>query len=219
MVSVPLKGVNHLFFCAVALTTTIRVNTQVGVYRLLTLMTGCYCVFIQGAYGDLINATEFHMARQFYNSDDVIDSRDVIARLEELEDEHTALREALQEAIETRNEALAERPDVIHTDLEQEISKTTNALIDWRVDNQEELNSLRALAEEASGSPDWQYGETLIRESYFQDYAMQLAEDIGAVKGDEGWPLNCIDWEKAARELKYDYFAVDFDGVTYYVRS
>ena len=32
------------------------------------------------------------------------------------------------------------------------------------------------------------------------------------------WPLYCIDWEYAARELKHDYTSVDFDGVTYWVR-
>jgi seryl-tRNA synthetase len=159
------------------------------------------------------------MARNFDNSDDVIDSRDVIERLTELRDEITELREALETAVEERDAASAERPDVIHADLEGAVSAAVAAVSDWNDDNAEELAALQSLADEASGSPDWEYGETLIRESYFQDYAMQLAEDIGAVKGDEGWPLNCIDWEKAARELKYDYFSVDFDGVTYLIRS
>lgn len=30
------------------------------------------------------------------------------------------------------------------------------------------------------------------------------------------WPYNCIDWEKAANELKQDYSTVDFEGETYY---
>ena len=29
----------------------------------------------------------------------------------------------------------------------------------------------------------------------------------------------CIDWAQAARELRMDYTSVDFDGVTYWIRS
>ena len=38
-----------------------------------------------------------------------------------------------------------------------------------------------------------------------EDYAQQLAEDTGAIDEDARWPHNCIDWERAARELSYDY--------------
>ena len=112
------------------------------------------------------------------NNDDVIDSRDVIARIEELE------------GMEGRDD-----------------------------DETAELTALTALAEEASGyAADWRYGETLIRDSYFEDYAEQLAEDLDLIPKDARWPATCIDWEKAARELRMDYTAVDFDGVTYWVR-
>jgi len=82
-----------------------------------------------------------------------------------------------------------------------------------------ELAALKALAEEASGTPDWKYGDILIRDSYFREYAKQLAEDCGMVDANASWPNTCIDWERAARELQYDYTSVDFDGVTYWVRS
>ncbi len=83
----------------------------------------------------------------------------------------------------------------------------------------EELAALVALAEDAEGyCEDWRFGMTLIRESYFEDYAYELANDIGAINNDYGWPLNCIDWEQAARELQQDYTSLDFDGVTYYGR-
>jgi len=89
-----------------------------------------------------------------------------------------------------------------------------------RTDEEEtELKALQELAEEASGSPDWTHGETLIRDSYFEDYARELADDIGAVDKNAGWPNNCIDWEKAADELKADYMCVDFDGVEYWIRG
>ena len=59
----------------------------------------------------------------------------------------------------------------------------------------------------------------LIADSYFTEYAQQLAEDIGAINPNASWPNNCIDWEHAARELQYDYSAVDIDGDRYWIRS
>jgi len=85
--------------------------------------------------------------------------------------------------------------------------------------DEEDQKAFEALAAEAEGSPDWPHGETLIRDSYFEDYARELAEDTGMIKGDEEWPLRHIDWEAAADELKQDYFSVDFDGVEYWIRS
>lgn len=117
------------------------------------------------------------------NHDDVIDSRDVIRRIEELEE----IRDDEQGGFDE--------------------------------DEQEELDALTALAEEASASPDWEDGETLIRASYFEEYAQELADDIGAVPNDARWPLTCIDWKKAARELSYDYTIIDFGGEQYYIRA
>ena len=125
------------------------------------------------------------MANAIDNSLDVIDSRDVIARIEELESELCPSDES---------------------------DGTDNA-------EREELATLVALADEASGyAADWQYGETLIRDSYFEEYAQELAEDVGAIDSNATWPNNCIDWERATRELQMDYSAVDFDGVTYWIR-
>ena len=86
-------------------------------------------------------------------------------------------------------------------------------------DEIEERAALVALAEQAEGyAADWQYGEQLIRDSYFKDYAMELAEDIGAVDANASWPNTCIDWDQAARELQMDYTSVEFAGVTYLIR-
>lgn len=123
------------------------------------------------------------MPNPINNSMDVIDSRDVIARIEELENDR-----------DDKNVGL----------LEIEVA---------------ELEALTALAAESSEyTPDWQYGATLIRDSYFEDYAQELAEDIGAIDSNATWPNNCIDWERATRELQMDYTEVDFDGVTYWIR-
>jgi antirestriction protein len=37
------------------------------------------------------------------------------------------------------------------------------------------------------------------------DFAQRLAEETGAITYSEKWPLKCIDWDAAARELMFDY--------------
>lgn len=127
--------------------------------------------------------------QEITNTQDIIDSRDVIARIAELEDERDAL-ETVDE-LEGFNES----------------------------DSGMELQALQALADEADDSPDWRHGEALIRDSYFEEYARELAEDIGAVDRNATWPNQFIDWEAAADALKQDYMSVDFDGVEYWIRA
>ena len=50
---------------------------------------------------------------------------------------------------------------------------------------------------------------TAIHVDYFEEYARELAEDIGAVQADADWPLRHIDWAAAAEELKADYSEFD----------
>lgn len=38
-----------------------------------------------------------------------------------------------------------------------------------------------------------------------QDFAQSMAEELGLIKENVGWPYTCIDWEFAAKELMYDY--------------
>ena len=63
------------------------------------------------------------------------------------------------------------------------------------------------------------YDCTLIPERDFKEYAQELAEEIGAIPDDVSWPMTCIDWERAARELLMDYTSVTYDGTDYYIRS
>ena len=44
-------------------------------------------------------------------------------------------------------------------------------------------------------------GEFRSNEAFAQD----MAEQLGAIDKNASWPNDCIDWEKAARELMYDY--------------
>ena len=128
--------------------------------------------------------------RSVDNGQDILDSRDVIARIDELESEISDN---------------ADLPEDEQADMEEEKA---------------ELKALQALAEKGEGSADWPHGETLIRDSYFTDYAQDLASDLyGEEIDDAHWPFDCIDWEQAASALQQDYTSVDFDGVTYWIRS
>ena len=47
------------------------------------------------------------------------------------------------------------------------------------------------------------------------DFAHSIAEETGAINKNANWPMNCIDWEQAAKELMYDYC----EDSGYYFRS
>lgn len=128
-----------------------------------------------------------------YEGADVIDSRDAIERIAELR--------------EARPTTLPDRPT------------NDDEWSDWTEDDEDELNKLLALEEEASGCADWQYGEALIADHYFMEYAQDLAEDIGAINKDAAWPACHIDWDAAADALKADYTSVEYGSTTYWIRS
>lgn len=58
----------------------------------------------------------------------------------------------------------------------------------------------------------------MIHEDYFENYAMQLAEDLGLLEESAAWPACHIDWGAAADSLKMDYTEVEFDGNAYFIR-
>lgn len=159
------------------------------------------------------------MPRDISNSDDVIDSRDVIARIDELQDERESLVETLEDAKEAVAEVFFQDQDGEPTSaMRAAVTDAQAALAAWDADNLEELKALQALADEAEGyADDWQHGVTLIRDSYFTDYAQELCEDIGDVPKDLPHYIE-IDWNATARNIQADYTSVEFDGVTYWVR-
>ncbi len=160
------------------------------------------------------------------NSADVIDSRDVIARIEELEAERTAapIHEACRHCgldIEGSEDDFDWRDrgnnskcnDGNH---DHEPPEGTKGELDE--DDTAELAALKAFAEEAEGyCEDWTYGATLVRESYFVDYCRELVADIGDMPR-EMPSYVVIDWEATAKNIAADYTEVDFDGVAYLVR-
>lgn len=140
-----------------------------------------------------MNMSEESTAWKFDGLEDIIDSRDIVERIEELE---AFTEDNPEEACteEGRNRA-------------------------------RELKALKALEAEASSSPDWNYGETLIRESYFEEYIEQLIDDcypeVSKALSSGEWPMRHLklDIEDAANEAKADYFDVEFNGSTYLIRG
>lgn len=39
-----------------------------------------------------------------------------------------------------------------------------------------------------------------------EDFAEELATELGYMDNGSSWPHNCIDWQSAARDLMYDYY-------------
>jgi len=110
--------------------------------------------------------------------------------------------------------------DIIDSrDIQERIDELESLMENEDIDEEEkeELHKLQEFKDAADAS-EWDYGVTFIHEGYFEEYARELAEDIGAISRNEQWPANCIDWEQAADELKIDYTSAEFDGETYYFR-
>lgn len=143
------------------------------------------------------------------NTDDYIDVRDVIERFEELR-------------TEAYDAFVAENPTAADCALVDE-DYSPDGPAPWSSDP-DEYKALAALLEDLNGyggdhqwEGDW-YPATLVRDSHFEDYARELAEEIGAIPRDYSWPTSHIDWEAAARALQMDYSSVEFQGVTYWYR-
>ncbi|UTU07719.1 hypothetical protein CcrC1_gp528 [Caulobacter phage C1] len=141
----------------------------------------------------------FYPSSDISNSDQTIDSRDVIKRVDELQ---AAFDDAEID------------PDQVLADDELDLGKDAEEIRDAA----QELKALKDFAEEGENyAADWTSGETLIRESYFVEYAEQLCKDIGDLPDNIPGYL-AIDWEKTANNIKADYSEIEFDGVTYLVR-
>lgn len=150
-------------------------------------------------------------------TEDIIDSRDVIETVNEAEVEIEDAREEVEDTAEAL--AAEEKREDTCADM---ISELRHALKVARANLEAlilEYQPLFDFASEFKGyAADYEHGEAAIRDSYFVEYAEQMAEDIGAIGRNMSWPLNHIDWDAAADELKSDYTAIEFDGVTYWVR-
>ena len=120
------------------------------------------------------------MSNKPTNTDDTIDSRDVIERIEELSEP-----------------------------IDGEGCEDTCA------DYPEEYNALQAFAKQFEDyADDYHYGATAIRESYFDQAMDELIDDCYEMPEIPCFMTVTLDYDM----LMQDYSAIDFNGVTYYVR-
>ena len=90
--------------------------------------------------------------------------------------------------------------------------------IDREPDDQEELDALYALQDDAECLDDWEHGATFIRDDYFSDYVEELLKEVGYIPGDlPSWVV--IDWDETADNMQADYTDFEFMGTTYWARS
>ena len=130
-------------------------------------------------------------------SADYIDVRDIIARVLELRDERDEYNEKM---------GSPDAWDGVPGGEPEELAMLEDIL--------SELAGYGG-AEEFEG--DW-YPVELVADSYFQEYAQNLAEDCGMVDTNARWPMNCIDWKQAACELQMDYTYILIHDTTYWYR-
>lgn len=79
-------------------------------------------------------------------------------------------------------------------------------------DETEELEALEEAIESISAS------SYLIHEDKLGEYAEDYAQNALGLKIDQ-WPLNYVDWDEAAEELRTDMTSVEFGEDTYYRRD
>jgi hypothetical protein len=113
----------------------------------------------------------------------------------------------IDEVLERKNEL----EDIIN-DIDEQYTA------DEQADAQEELDEIENFEIELGMDLTIasQNGVYFIAEHDFTQYAEELANDIGAIGVNSyEWPINHIDWDSAAEELKMDYSEVEWQGTTY----
>jgi hypothetical protein len=161
--------------------------------------------------------------------DDQLDSRDIIARFDDLKSDRDDLVEEWEDALNELNEYKnsttetfeQERLDELQVDVDMALENLSN----WDLENLDELDNLEYVVTEGESiGGDWSYGETLVRDEYFENYTEELISDCYELpkeinSGD--WPYRhyTFDLTSAAEELKSDYSEIERDGTTYWVRS
>ena len=139
---------------------------------------------------------------------DIIDVRDIIARVEELD----STREGLRAEFDS---------DDSNAGVDFDRWVCTNAGSAWSREEEEELASLTAILDDIAGNggdEKWRgawYPVTLVRDSYFVEYTKDLLEELEECEI-PSWIE--IDWHKTARNVLFDYTGTEIEGVTYWYR-
>ncbi len=134
---------------------------------------------------------------------------DVKTAQEELDEATADLERIAQESDDA--DAISEAGEAVD-DAQKELDRANE---EFGADEQKELASLEDVENEVG---DLRHAH-LIHEDDFEDYAQDFAEEYCDMKSAAQWPFTCIDWEKAARDLRMDFSTIDHDGETYLYQS
>jgi predicted nuclease with TOPRIM domain len=161
-------------------------------------------------------------------SDETIDSREVIARQEELISEAETLQLKVDDLIAEIKELETEGETSLTYEkletLREALSEAESELYDFEELYGGELEELASVVSQGEDSPDWVYGEALIHEDYFEDYIKDQISDCYVMPEEftsGKWPWNHMemDWYSAAEEAKQDYSEIEINGNILYIRS
>lgn len=162
------------------------------------------------------------MTKEIESNEDIIDTLDLVARIEDLEGE----QEGLQSAVEEATEELEKVPlgEEINSELKEAKAAAELALAEWNSENLEELTELKELAKACEYSPDFHHGEQIINDNYFATYIERLIDDcydMPKEMNSNNWPWRhmTLDLAAAAEEAKSDYTDVYYYGNLYWIRS
>ena len=155
-------------------------------------------------------------------NEDVISSDDII----ELHEELTSIKEDFEFDIEILNKKLKDDSltDEDYSITEEQLACVLNDYDDFIDEYSNELKKLEEIVKDGEAViADWNYGATLIKESYFKEYVQELVQDCYPeftedVLNKNEWPYTCLemDWEMAARDAKMDYYPLNIGGVDFY---
>lgn len=157
-----------------------------------------FSCFLVGEASDHRQGTEVYQS--YYTCDDAYYAGELLTQ-QELYD-IANMPDALQEAMENASEPAEDSDDA--------------RIIEAINEHNEEI------VEAYAGCFGWEYVTSdAISDSYYgtydsdEEFAQQIAEDMGDIQEDVKWPYTAIDWELAARDLMYDF--CEHDG--YYFRN
>jgi len=156
------------------------------------------------------------------NMHDILDVRSLIERIEELEAEREQLQDHLYACEDAYNYHDSE--DTRSTPEWKDLETARAELLEWDIspDNDERvrlmtiMEDLRGYGGDEQWRGDW-YPITLIRDSYFVEYAAELVSDIGDLPRELPSYIE-IDWHRTAGNIRVDYTSITIDGVDYWFR-
>jgi hypothetical protein len=152
------------------------------------------------------------------DSTGIFDSRQLIEYKEYLESE---ILDAYIEWAEDVNDYKEEdAEDLEIPDLFEEIEFIEEeAFTIYCEDLLSEYEDIKNFIDELEGYGDFDYGETIISEYYFEDYCEDYLKDCGYLP--DNLPAlieNNIDFKGIADDMKQDYTEVEYYGTTYLMR-